>query len=227
MLVTTQIESSRRWSTFQRSLLCVGRAGWHARGSYFESCNCDAICPCRRIGGVAGGRSTHGVCLGALSWVIEDGRAGDVALDGLAVVLAFRYDDDEPGSPWNLFLYVDDRAGPDQHTALEDIFLGRSDGDIREHAPWIWKASRVLGVAPAAIEIDHTPRRQWLRVRDRVEVRVRAPVAEQSVVTCVIPGHDRAGEELTVEVLKVAEEEPLEFEYRGVCAYASTFDYTG
>lgn len=203
----------------------MSRDGWHLRGTYFESCNCDAICPCRRVGGAAGGRSTHGICLGALSWRIEDGWAG-VPLDGLAVVITFRYDDDEAGSPWTLFLHVDDRADAAQRQALEDIFLGRRDGSIREHAPWLWKASNLLGVAPAAIEIDHTPRRQWLRVRDRVEVRVSAPVAEQPTVTCVIPGHDRQGEELTVEVLRVDEEQPLDFEYRGVCAYASTFDYS-
>jgi len=53
-------------------------------GSYFESCNCDPICPCRRIDGVPGGRSTHGECLGVLSWVIERGHADDVSL-GLLV----------------------------------------------------------------------------------------------------------------------------------------------
>jgi hypothetical protein len=205
----------------------VAEVTWRVRGSYFESCNCDAICPCRRIGGVAGGRSTHGVCLGALSWLIEDGRADGVVLRGLGVVLVLRYSDDEPGSPWTYFLYVDERADTAQRRILEDIFCGRRDGSIREHAPWIWKESHLLGVAPAAIEIDHTPRRQWLRVRDRVEVRVSAPVAEQPPVTCVIPGYDRAGEELTVEVLRVAEREPLAFEYHGVCAYASTFDYGG
>jgi hypothetical protein len=30
---------------------------WQIAGRYFESCNCDAICPCRRINGVPGGRS--------------------------------------------------------------------------------------------------------------------------------------------------------------------------
>ena len=40
---------------------------WHIQGSYFEACNCDAICPCRRIDGMPGGRSTHGVCMGVLS----------------------------------------------------------------------------------------------------------------------------------------------------------------
>ena len=202
-------------------------SAWRVRGSYLESCNCDAICPCRRVGGVGGGRSTHGICLGTLSWLIEEGHADGVALDGLAVVLAIRYDDDEPGSPWTVWLYVDDRGDGGQRAALEEIFLGARGGDIVEHAPWIWKDSRVLGVSAATIEIDHTPRRQWFRVRDRVEVRVASVVADQPAVTCVIPGHDRSGEELTVDVLRVAQEPPLAFEYRGVCAYACTFEYSG
>jgi hypothetical protein len=162
-----------------------------------------------------------------LSWLIEDGEAGGVGLDGLGVVLALRYSDDEAGSPWSVFLYIDDRAELEQRTALEEIFLGARAGDIHEHAPWIWKERHVLGVAAATIEIDHTPRRQWFRVRDRIEVRVAAPVADQGRVSCVIPGHDRKGEELTVEMLHVVEQPPLEFDYRGVCAYASTFDYRG
>ena len=33
-----------------------GRAGdWRVRGSYFEGCNCEAICPCRSVGGRPGG----------------------------------------------------------------------------------------------------------------------------------------------------------------------------
>src|SRR5436305_1235848 len=80
---------------------------WRIRGTYFESCNCDAICPCRRIDGAPGGRSTHGVCLGVLSWLIEDGNADGTDLSGMPVALASRYSDDEPGSPWTWILYVD------------------------------------------------------------------------------------------------------------------------
>ena len=61
------------------------------RGAYLESCNCEPICPCRQIGGRPGGRSTHGACLGALGWLIEEGRAGKMKLSGLAAVLAFEY----------------------------------------------------------------------------------------------------------------------------------------
>jgi hypothetical protein len=45
-------------------------------------------------------------------------------------------------------------------------------------------------------------------------------------VTCVIPGHERAGEELVADELAV-EDGPLAFRYRGVCGYGSTFDYAG
>ena len=48
---------------------------YRVEGTYLESCNCDAICPCRRVGGVPGGRSTHGICLGVLSWFVETGEA--------------------------------------------------------------------------------------------------------------------------------------------------------
>jgi hypothetical protein len=199
---------------------------WHIRGSYFESCNCDAICPCRRIDGVTGGRSTHGTCLGILSWLIEDGAAEGVDLTGLPVALAVRYSDDEAGSPWTWILYLDGQATDEQRAALEGIFTGRLGGDALEHFPWAWKASELVAVRPVAIEVDHTRRRQLLRIRDRVSVRIRDAYDGEERVTCVIPGHERAGEELVADEL-VVEDGPLAFSYRGTCGYGATFDYAG
>lgn len=201
-------------------------ASWQIRGSYFESCNCDPICPCRRIDGVAGGRSTHGICTGVLSWVIEDGRVGETDLTGLTAALALQYDDDEPGSPWEWVLYLDDRGTEEQLEALERIFTGRLGGDAETHFPWVWKASRLIAVRSVAIDVDHTPRRQWLRVRDHVTVRIRDRFAGTEAVTCVIPGHDRDGEELVADELWV-QDSGLLFEVSGVCGYASTFSYAG
>ena len=200
--------------------------GWHIRGSYFESCNCDPICPCRRIDGVAGGRSTHGICAGVLSWVIEEGAAQGTDLAGLKVALAIRYDDDERGSPWSWFLYLDEQAREEQRAALEAIFTGRLEGDALTHFPWAWKASELLGVRSVAIEVDHTRRRQWLRIRDHVTVQIRDGYAGTEAVTCVIPGHDRGGEELVADELLV-NDGPLAFFYSGTCGYAADFDYSG
>jgi hypothetical protein len=199
---------------------------WRLRGTYFESCNCDPICPCRRIDGVPGGRSTHGVCMGVLSWLIEEGAADGTDLSRLPAAMAVRYDDDEPGSPWTWTLYLDARASGAQRAALEDIFTGRRGGDALRHFPWAWKASELIAVRPVAIEVDHARRRQRLRIRDRVSVRIRDHHQGDETVTCVIPGHHRAGEELVADEL-VVDDGPLDFTYRGVCGYGSTFDYQG
>jgi hypothetical protein len=152
---------------------------WRISGTYLEACNCEAICPCRRIGGRTGGRSTYGVCLGSLSWQIEAGYAGSVYLAGLRTVLAQRYDDDEDGSPWSFFLYVDERGDDRQRQALEDIFLGRLGGTPQLQFPWVWKPSTLLGVRPVDIEVDHVPGRGWFRAGSQVSVQIREPVRGQ------------------------------------------------
>jgi hypothetical protein len=199
---------------------------WRIRGTYFESCNCDPICPCRRIDGVPGGRSTHGICLGVLSWLIEEGAAEGTDLSGLPVALAMRYSDDETGSPWTWVLYLDSRATDEQRDALEAIFTGRVGGDATSHFPWAWKASNLVAVRPVEIEVDHTRRRQRLRIRDSVSVRIRDRYTGPETVTCVVPGHERTGEELVADEL-VVEDGLLAFSFRCVCGYGSTFDYAG
>ena len=198
---------------------------WRVSGTYLEACNCDPICPCRRVAGVSGGRSTHGECLGVLSWRIAEGQADGVDLAGLDVVLALRYSDDEPGSPWDYVLYLDDRADPRQTDALEAIFTGRLEGSALLHFPWAWKPSRLIGVRGAAIELDHRRERGRIFVHDRVSVRIRGPFEGPRSVTCVIPGHHQSGEEVVTDELRVDDE--LSFSFEDVCGYRSVFDYSG
>jgi hypothetical protein len=199
---------------------------YRVSGTYLESCNCDAICPCRRIDTMAGGRSTHGICEGALSWAIAEGEADAVDLSGLNVVLGTRYSDDEEGSPWTFRVFVDERGSEPQQAALGQLFSGALGGTAIDHFPWAWKESNPVGIEAATIEIDHTPGRGWFRVGKSVSVRVSKPYEGGESVTCVIPGHERDGRELVVEELRV-ESGPLGFEYAGVCAYESTFEYEG
>ena len=199
---------------------------YRVHGTYLESCNCEAPCPCRRIDGRPGGRSTHRICDGALSWSIDAGEADGIDLAGLGVVIATRYSDDEEGSPWSFAMFVDERGNAAQRQALEEIFSGGLGGTVLEHFPWAWKASNPLGAEPARIEIDHTPGRGWFRAGGKVSVRVSALYAGLETVTCVIPGHERTGREVVAEALEV-DAGSLGFEYRGVCGYESTFEYAG
>jgi hypothetical protein len=197
---------------------------WSVAGTYLESCNCDAICPCRAIAGVPGGRSTHGICLGVLSWFVEVGHADDVDLSETAVAIVCRYDDDEPGSPWTISLHLDDRASEVAQAALADIFLGRSGGTLVGNLPWNRKPRIVSSVRASRIELDHVSERRWLRVADRVLLRVSRPVTAQPAVTCVIPGHHQPGKEHYADLLRVRDD-PYEDEFVGNCAYSARFAY--
>ncbi len=196
---------------------------WHVAGSYFEACNCDVICPCRRQGGQkVASRSTYGVCDFALSWLIRNGSAEATDLAGLKVVMAGSYDDDEEGQPWRVALYVDESADQRQAEALGAIFSGKWGGAaLRQFAANI---VQVHAVRRAKIALDHRPSNWLIRANEFVEVRAREVVRSDLPVTCGIPGHDRTGDEVLAEVMRV-DDAPLRFEVHGRCGYASTFDY--
>ena len=82
---------------------------WRIRGSYFESCNCDAICPAAGSTGCPADARPTG---SAWSPLLADrgGAADESTSTGLPVALAIRYSDDEQGSPWTWILYLDTHA---------------------------------------------------------------------------------------------------------------------
>lgn len=195
---------------------------WSIAGDYVEACNCDAVCPCRKIGDSDGGRSTYGICDFAISWLVESGEADGVDLGGFDVVLAGRYIDDEPGVPFRVALYVDDGADEAQHEALTGIFLGESGCPNLE---FLNRAVDVYAVRPARVRLDHTPGDQRIAVEDCVTVRALEPVDVDETVTCGVPGHDRPGTEYEIEVMRV-DEPPLNWEVTGQCGFATDFAYS-
>ena len=196
---------------------------WRIAGAYFEACNCEAICPCRTIGGRPGGRSTYGICYGVLSWRIDGGYAGDVDLSGLNAALVLRYDDDEPGSPWRFVVHVDERGDDEQRAALADVLTGRLGGEVLG-LPWLRKPSELLAVRTSRIEIEHDGADHALRIGEAVALTASRPVVTDDVVSCVIPGHHHPGTELYADRLAVRDD-PYEWDLSGRCAFVTDFDY--
>ena len=185
-------------------------------GHYLEVCNCEAVCPCRRIDGVPGGRSTHGVCFGALTWRVDEGQLNGLDLSGTGAVMTYSYDDDEAGSPWTLVLQVD---GPAE---LGEILLGRHGGEHVLELPWVRKPNASVEVRQAKIEFG----REEIRVGEDVRVRATTPYETDATVSCIVPGHDRAGTELVNDEV-VVDDGRFSFELRGTCGFRRDFDYTG
>ena len=198
---------------------------WQVRGSYFEACNCDAICPCRSVGAAPGGPSTYGVCYGSLSWRILDGHAEAVDLSGLDVVMSLRYHDDvQPSTPWEVVLYVDERASDQQLDALAGIFLGRWGGTVE--SLYGRAIGEVHAVRRARITVEHVAPRKRIDVVGYITVASEGPASEVGDVRCGIPGLDHPGTELFGDEL-VSTDEVLRWEIRGRrnASFATDFDY--
>jgi hypothetical protein len=204
-------------------LAAVNAPPWQVTGSYFEACNCQAICPCRRRGGrKSTAAPTYGVCDFALSWQVLQGSFGEIPLDGLNVILAGTFRDEEDGKPWRVCLYIDDRATPDQHLALTEIFSGRAGGtSFRNYASVI---GEVYAVRRAHIQLDHRRHRWSMRADNYVLVRGATPVDSALAISCAVPGHDRPGEELRIDTMQV-NDSPLIWGVQARCGFATTFAY--
>jgi hypothetical protein len=198
---------------------------WRVRGSYFEACNCDAICPCRSVHGAPGGPSTNGLCFGTLSWHVREGHADDVDLSDRRVVMSLRYRDAvQPSTPWEVMLYVDDAASDTQLEWLADIFLGRAGGTVSQlYGPAI---GDVLAVRRARISVEHVAARKRIDVVGYLHVASEGDASEPDDVRCGIPGFDHPGTELYGQELR-SHDEPFTWAILGKrnASFATDFDY--
>lgn len=193
--------------------------GYRISGSYYEACNCEAICPCRRQGALPGGRSTHDDCDFLLSWRILEGQFDGLDLSGLNVSVAGTYNNDVGNDIWSVFIYIDKTATEPQFEALSRIFKGDEGGNFGVTANF----STILGVKPADIRVDHTAGAETINVDSLASASVVRRYDHDHQVTCGIPGHDHPGQE-SVSNLSI-QDAPLDFSYSERCGFATDFAY--
>jgi hypothetical protein len=135
---------------------------FRVRAHQIECCNCHQACGCQ-----FGEGPTRGPCEAIIGFEIDDGRFGDVQLDGARFVLAFHY----PGAihlgGGRAVLFVDQRLRPDQIEAIGGILSGQNGG-----MPWEALANTVAsftGPLPVPLEMAVTGTRSSFRVPGYLE----------------------------------------------------------
>ncbi|HYB90624.1 MAG TPA: DUF1326 domain-containing protein [Candidatus Binataceae bacterium] len=139
---------------------------WHAKGDYFETCNCQTLCPC-----IFMSPPTEGNCTVLVGWHIESGKFGDASLDGLNVAALFHTPGPMHHGNWSAALYIDSRASAQQSDALTQIFTGQAGGVPGGIRPLITK---MLGVKTAEIAYHATGRTRHMTIRDVGESEIEA-----------------------------------------------------
>ena len=141
---------------------------WWAEGLLFENCNCTAVCP----GHIHfSQKCTHEVCHGFWAIRFDGGRAGDVDLAGVDVVVVYETPQVMVDGGWKQVIVVSDRATAAQRRAVEEILTGMRGG------PWEILARFVGDAKPtrsARIRIEEAPGRKSVTVKGVLEGAVEA-----------------------------------------------------
>ena len=161
---------------------------WKLSGTYFESCNCEAACPCVFLSA-----PSTGECTAVVGWHIDQGNFGDVSLDGLNAVLAVYSPGHMVEVPWQAALYLDGAANQEQSNALAQIFSGQAGGHPARLGQHI---GTVLGVANTAIDYKAEGKRRSLHIDGVLDVEIEAMSGQNSDdITvaghplCIAPGY--------------------------------------
>ena len=123
---------------------------WKVNGQYYETCNCDFVCPC--LPGQMAVRPTKGSCTFAMAFQIDRGSYGNVRLDGLGFIVLGLTPEAMGKGNWSVGLVTDERASKEQREAITAIASGAAGGPMSALSSLIGK---FLGVESAPIRFDH------------------------------------------------------------------------
>ena len=153
---------------------------WSLKGTYFESCNCEAVCPCLFLS-----PPTEGECTALVGWHIEEGEDEGVSLSGLNVALAVHSPGHMATTPWNVAVYVDERASENQNASLMKIFGGQGGGHPARLATHI---GAIVGVRSVPIDFSVENGRHALKIPKIADVEI-TPIAGQGDGPVTVSGH--------------------------------------
>ncbi|MBK5296428.1 MAG: DUF1326 domain-containing protein [Vicinamibacteria bacterium] len=127
----------------------MATSSWQLSGQYYETCNCDYVCPC--ILGQMAVMPTKGSCTFAMAFQVDRGNFGTVSLDGLGfIVVGFT-----PGAMgkgnWSVGVIADERASAEQRDALTAIASGGAGGPMSALSGLV---GTFLGVESAPIRFE-------------------------------------------------------------------------
>jgi hypothetical protein len=134
----------------------ASESDWSLQGNYFESCNCDLVCPCIFLR-----PPTQGFCEALVGWHVKNGHMGDVKLDGLTVAAWLHSPGELTGGNWRLALYIDVRANEAQTAALTKIYGGEVGGHPAVLAGLV---GELMGVKSVPIEFKEEGKTHYLHI---------------------------------------------------------------
>lgn len=127
----------------------MSNSKWQIRGDYFETCNCNYVCPC--IPSQLQAQPTKGECIFAMAFRINDGNFDNLSLADLNFIIIGHTPEKMGAGNWEVGLIVDARANPEQQQALGAIVGGSAGGPMVGLAPLL---GNFLGIEARPIQFQ-------------------------------------------------------------------------
>jgi hypothetical protein len=139
---------------------------WNLKGSYFETCSCDLMCPCNMS--MAHG-ATYDFCRVTLVFNIKDGEIEGTDVSGLGVAAIADSPKVMTEGNWRLGLFIDDRADDEQMEKLTAVYGGQKGGPMEMAAAMI---GELLGVERAPFEVVEDGLTHSVKIGDAIDFEI-------------------------------------------------------
>jgi len=139
---------------------------WNLRGSFFETCSCELMCPCNLS---MDHGATYDFCRVTLVFNIREGEIEGTDIAGLKVAAIADTPKVMTEGNWRLGVFVDERASDEQFDKLVQVFGGQLGGPMAALGPLV---GEMLGIERAAIEVTDDGLRHSVRVGDVIDFEI-------------------------------------------------------
>ena len=159
---------------------------WRLKGQYFESCNCEVLCPCIVQGTSV--QPTDGHCDVGLACHIEEGDFNGVSLVGLNFLAVYYTPGPMSDGNWTSGFYVDELATPEQREAMEQILSGQMGGPAER---WRALTSDFRGIKYVTIEFKAEGRVRSINIPGIIDFNVEGIIkpGQDDALLLVNAGH--------------------------------------
>jgi hypothetical protein len=139
---------------------------WNLKGSYFETCSCDLMCPCNMS---MDHGATYDFCRVTLVFNIKEGEVEGTDVSGLAVAVIADSPKVMTEGNWRLGMFVDDHASDEQFEKLGAVFGGQKGGPMEMASALV---GETVGVERAPFEVVEDGLSHRVKIGDAIDFEI-------------------------------------------------------
>jgi hypothetical protein len=139
---------------------------WSLKGSYFETCSCDLMCPCNMS---FDHDATYDYCRVTLVFNIKEGEIEGTDVSGLKVAAIADTPKVMSIGNWRLGMLIDESASDEQMEKLTAVFGGQKGGPMEAIHPLV---GEMLGVERASFDLVEDGLSHSVKIGDAIDFEI-------------------------------------------------------